>query len=141
MAMGKKRLPNIVQLVLLTTAALSIAVGAGKLPVADTLGLRLMSVAITFYSGFLLGRATENWILMKKHRDTILKEGIYAEQSHPIYLGTFMLFAGLALLFRSTWGLVFATLWGLFLTYQSIKEGREVRKLEKKSETTNRQKR
>ena len=141
MAMGKKRLPNIVQLVLLTTAALSIVVGAGKLPVADTLGLRLMSVAITFYSGFLLGRATENWILMKKHRDTILKEGIYAEQSHPIYLGTFMLFAGLALLFRSTWGLVFATLWGLFLTYQSIKEGREVRKLEKKSETTNRQKR
>ncbi len=137
-AMGKRKLPNIVQLALFTAAALSIVIGAGKLPIQDTLGLRLMSVSIIFYAGFVLGRATENWILMKKNRDTVLKEGIYTEHSHPIYLGTFMLFAGLALLFRSTWGLVFATLWGLFLTHQSIKEGREVKKLEKKSKTTDR---
>ncbi|GEM_PF-1873014 len=138
--MGKgKRLPNLVQLALLTVAAISIAIGAGKLPIKDTLGLRLFSVSVIFYGGFILGRATENWILMKKTEKTILTEGIYTIHSHPIYLGTFMLFAGLALLFRSTWGLVFATLWGLFLTHQSIKEEREVRKLEKQSKTTYRQ--
>jgi len=139
--MNKQKLPNIIQLAVITTAAISIAVGAGKLPVENTLGLELLSTSIIFYAGFILGRAIENWKLMKKQPSTILKEGVYAEHSHPIYLGTFMLFAGLSLLFRSTWGLVFSTLWGLFLTYQSVKEGREVKYLEKKSQTTHRQKR
>ena len=135
----KIKTPNIIQLGIFIVASVSIIWGAGKLPIKDTLGLRLMSMAIIFYSGFILGRATENWILSKKSSSTVLKDGIYAEQSHPIYLGTFMLFAGLALMFRSTWGIVFATLWGLFLTYQSLKEGREVKNIERKSQTTNRQ--
>lgn len=135
----KIKTPNIIQLGIFIVASASIMWGAGKLPVKDTLGLRLMSMALIFYSGFVLGRATENWILMKKNNNTVLKEGIYAEQSHPIYLGTFMLFTGLALMFRSTWGIVFATLWGLFLTYQSVKEEREVKNIERKSQTTDRQ--
>ena len=135
----KIKTPNIIQLGIFIVASVSIIWGAGKLPVKDTLGLRLMSMAIIFYAGFVLGRATENWILMKKDRNTVLKDGIYAEQSHPIYLGTFMLFTGIALMFRSTWGIVFATLWGLFLTYQSLKEEREVKNIERKSKTTHRQ--
>ncbi len=136
--MVKLKSPNIVQLAILITASLSIIIGAGHLPVADTLGLKIMSISIVFYAGFILGRATENWLLMKKTPYTVLKEGIYKEHSHPIYLGTFMLFAGLSLMFRSTWGLVFSTLWGLFLTYQSIKEKREVKELEKKSKASDR---
>ena len=135
----KIKIPNIIQLGIFIVASASIIWGAGKLPIKDTLGLRLMSMAIIFYAGFVLGRATENWILMKKDRNTVLKDGIYAEQSHPIYLGTFMLFTGIALMFRSTWGIVFATLWGLFLTYQSLKEGREVKNIERKTKTTHRQ--
>jgi len=71
------------------------------------------------------------------HKEYPLKSGIYAEHPHPIYLGTFLLFAGVSMLLRSSYGLIFATLMGVWLVGQSVKEGREI----KNAQTPNRQER
>ncbi len=133
----KIKLPNWIQILLLLAAAVSIWLGMNQLPISnDNASWNILSVAVIFYSGFILGRAVENWKLMEG-REYPLRSGIYAEHPHPIYLGTFLLFAGISMMLRSSYGLIFSTLMGVWLVSQSIKEGREL----KDAQITDRQKR
>ena len=126
--MGKIKPPNLMQLTLISVAVLSIWFGMNQLPVPDSVGWYIFSSAVIFYSGFVLGRALENWQLMSD-KEYPLKSGIYSEHSHPIYLGTFLLFSGVSLLLKSSYGIIFSTLMGIWLIRQSIKEGREINRV------------
>lgn len=135
MNLKKITLPNWIQILLLLAAVVSIWLGMGQLPISgDNASWNILSTAVIFYSGFILGRAVENWKLMEG-REYPLKSGIYAEHPHPIYLGTFLLFAGVSMMLRSSYGLIFSTLMGVWLVRQSINEGREL----KNAQTTDRQ--
>lgn len=73
----------------------------------------LAGISLILLALFQLGLPTASSLPRKERR--LIKEGVYAQLRHPIYLGEFLWCLGWAMMFKALWAILVTPLWLLML--------------------------